>query len=649
MSKISVIIVNYNVAAFLEQCLNSVKNAISEIDAEVFVVDNDSADNSCAMVKQKFPFVKLTQNTDNRGFSKANNQAIKIAQGEYILLLNPDTIIEEGTLFKTIQFMDNHPDAGGLGAKMIDGNGKYLPESKRGIPTPLVAFYKISGLSKLFPHSAKLNQYHLGHLDREKTQIVDVLSGAFMLIRRSVLDKIGLLDEDYFMYGEDIDMSYRITQAGYHNYYFAETTIIHFKGESTRKGSLNYVIMFYRAMYVFAKKQLTPSYSKNFCYLINLAIVMRASLSVLKRIITRLWLPAFDLISLYFALHYFARYYALNWKGSADYFPELLYSIAIPAYCTFWFIVFTIGKCYTKHFNIKAFMQAVFSGSLFIMAIYAFIPENLRFSRALLLFGSLYAGFSLGFFRFLFTQIPFLGLKLDLSRSKKYMVVGTENEIKDLKNTINKTAKIEQNAIHAYEIEKDDTKTIVKKFCQNVNIIKPDQIVFSSQSISSNTIIQCIMNLPTSGITVKIAAPDAIKSMGTFISEDNDNLFILRSSSINSVSNKIKKRAFDITFALICILFFPFMYYIFNFKNRFFTSSISVLKGTATWVSIPNNISFVNSEFIKKRKGIFYIIPDNSIENPNESIIRYINNYTPFFDLGIILNNRKSNLSIYSE
>jgi GT2 family glycosyltransferase len=250
--KLSVVIVNYNVMHFLEQCLNSVRKAVKNIESEVFVVDNNSVDGSVKMVREKFPEVNLIVNPDNRGFSKANNQAIKIAKGEYVLLLNPDTVVEDDTFEKIIKFMDAHEDAGGLGVKMVDGKGKFLPESKRGLPTPAVAFYKIFGLSKLFPKSKIFGQYHLTYLNNDEIHEVDVLSGAFMLIRKPLLDKIGGLDESYFMYGEDIDLSYRITKEGYKNYYFPKTRIIHYKGESTKKSSINYVLVFYQAMIIFA-------------------------------------------------------------------------------------------------------------------------------------------------------------------------------------------------------------------------------------------------------------------------------------------------------------------------------------------------------------------------------------------------------------
>ena len=211
------------------------QNATQDIDAEVFVVDNNSVDGSNEMVRTLFPEVKLIANQDNVGFSTANNQAIKESKGEYILLLNPDTIVPENCFTKLLTYADSKPNLGGCGVHMVDGQGKYLPESKRGLPTPEVALYKMIGLNKVFPKSKKFGKYHLGYLPDDESNEVDVLAGAFMLLRKETLDQVGLLDETFFMYGEDIDLSYRITEGGWKNYYFAETSIIHYKGESTKK------------------------------------------------------------------------------------------------------------------------------------------------------------------------------------------------------------------------------------------------------------------------------------------------------------------------------------------------------------------------------------------------------------------------------
>ncbi len=292
--KLSVIIVNYNVKHFLEQCLHAVLRASEQLETEIFVVDNASVDGSCHMVREKFPTVRLLENKVNAGYSAANNQAIRHASGEYILLLNPDTVVEEDTFTRTLRFMEEHPDAGGLGVKMIDGKGRFLPESKRGLPTPWVAFYKIFGLSKLFPRSKRFGRYHLTYLDENSVSKVDVLCGAFMLLRRETLAKTGLLDEAFFMYGEDIDLSYRIVQQGYTNYYFPESTIIHYKGESTKKDSINYVKVFYNAMIIFAGKHFSSGNARIFTLLIHLAVYFRAFIAIVQRLFRRIYLPLLD-------------------------------------------------------------------------------------------------------------------------------------------------------------------------------------------------------------------------------------------------------------------------------------------------------------------------------------------------------------------
>jgi GT2 family glycosyltransferase len=273
---LSIIIVNYNVKYFLGKCLSSVEKAIAGIDAEVIVIDNASLDGSLEYLRPLFPWVNFIQNGVNTGFAKANNQGLLLASGKYILFLNPDTIIGENSIGDCLYFMDTTAGAGACGVRMIDGSGKYLPESKRGFPSPLIAFYKISGLASVFPRSKKFAQYYLGHLSEFDIHEIDVLPGAFFLTAKTVIQKTGGFDEAFFMYGEDIDLSYRIQQAGFKNYYFPSATIIHFKGESTKKGSLDYIKFFYQAMSIFVKKHFGKTESRWFSFFIHAAIWLRA-------------------------------------------------------------------------------------------------------------------------------------------------------------------------------------------------------------------------------------------------------------------------------------------------------------------------------------------------------------------------------------
>ncbi len=248
--KLSVVILNYNVRYFLQQCLYSVTRAITDIDAEIIVIDNNSQDDSCRMVKELFPTITLIENKENVGFSKANNQAVSIAKGEYVCILNPDTAVAEDTLIKTLAFAENKSNLGAVGVHLFDGTGKFLPESKRNIPTPRVSLEKILG---------KGDSYYALDLSPEETGEVPVLVGAFMVLKKSVYTEIGGFDEDYFMYGEDIDFSYKITQAGYHNYYLGSVKVLHYKGESTQKDA-TYLDRFYGAMKIFYKKHFNQNF-----------------------------------------------------------------------------------------------------------------------------------------------------------------------------------------------------------------------------------------------------------------------------------------------------------------------------------------------------------------------------------------------------
>ncbi len=287
--ELTVVIVNYRVKYLLEQTLRSVEQAMQGMSAEVIVVDNLSGDDSIAFSRERHPQVTYIENQENLGFARANNQAIMQARGEYTLILNPDTIITTRCLQEGIAWMRSHPKCGAIGARMMDGNGVFLPESKRAFPTPWVSFCKIFGLSKLFPLSPLFAKYHLRYLSDQEPQCIDILSGAYMLCRTAVLQQLGGFDEDFFMYGEDIDLSYRIVKAGYENW-FLPTPMVHYKGESTHKDSMRYVRVFYDAMLIFYRKHF-PRFNVIFYPFVKLGVLVRASMAMVKRLIKRL-LPA---------------------------------------------------------------------------------------------------------------------------------------------------------------------------------------------------------------------------------------------------------------------------------------------------------------------------------------------------------------------
>jgi N-acetylglucosaminyl-diphospho-decaprenol L-rhamnosyltransferase len=283
---LSVVIVSYNVKYFLEQCLSSLKKAVEGLSlsggrAEVFIIDNASTDGSPDFLEPLFPNFHFIRNKENKGFAKANNLAIPLCNGEFILFLNPDTILAEDSLEICISFFRDHADAGAVGVRMIDGAGRFLRESKRGFPYPVTSFFKMTGLARLFPRSKIFSSYYMGHLDEDRIEAVEVLSGAFMMVKKNVLNKTGGFDEQFFMYAEDIDLSYRIVKTGFKNYYLPSTTIIHFKGESTQK-DFQYVKMFYSAMQLFMKKHFSDKGFSFRLYMLTLGLRLRQALSFMR-------------------------------------------------------------------------------------------------------------------------------------------------------------------------------------------------------------------------------------------------------------------------------------------------------------------------------------------------------------------------------
>ena len=268
--KLSIVIVNYNVRAYLEECLQSVRKALEGIEGEVWVVDNNSQDDSVETLRRDYPWVRLVANTENMGFARANNLAIRQSQSDYVLLLNPDTVVEEPTLRGVLDFMDAHPEAGGAGVMMHNADGTLAPESRRGLPTPWVAGLKMLGFTK---------RYYMSHLPWDQPGRIDVISGAFCMLRRKALDQVGLLDEDFFMYGEDIDLSYRLLKGGWQNWYLP-FSITHYKGKSTQKTDYRYVHIFYQAMLIFFRKHYSH---QSFFYAIpvKIAIYFRAFIALI--------------------------------------------------------------------------------------------------------------------------------------------------------------------------------------------------------------------------------------------------------------------------------------------------------------------------------------------------------------------------------
>ncbi len=631
--KLSIVIVNYNVCYFLEQALKSVQNAIEHMEAEVFVVDNNSVDGSVEMVREKFPWVHLIANKDNTGFSKANNQAMRIAKGEYILLLNPDTVVEEDTFEKCCAFMDEHPEAGGLGVKMVDGNGIFLPESKRGLPTPWVAFTKISGLASFFPKSEKFGQYHLGYLDDDETHEVEILAGAYMLMRKETLDKVGLLDEDYFMYGEDIDLSWRIVQGGYKNYYFPDTRIIHYKGESTKKSSVNYVFVFYNAMAIFARKHFSPKQAGLFSFLINIAIYMKAGMDIGMNFFRQIFLSLCDAGMMFGGLYFLQDYWESTFKPEASKFPPELITTAFPVYILIWLFANHFSGGNDKPYRLGRILRGVLVGTLVISAMSNFV-DSYRFSKSLIVLGGAWAGFVMLFNRLMVHFRENGNLILGQEREKRLVLVGSPDEAKRVEGLLD-NLQLNLNVlgfVGAGEQESSRKEGFLGTFSQLdevVEIHKADEVVFCSKDISAQKIIGLMMEPRSRSIEFKIVPDDSDYVIGSNSKNRPGDFY-----TINVELNILKqgsmrlKRSLDVALAVFLLLSFPLTCWFVEQKGGLWANSWKVLFGKCSWVGFGDRDDLT---LPKIKKGV---LTTKGTDYPDA---RYAKDYNPWMDLRIIL------------
>lgn len=638
--KLSIVIVNYNVKYFLEQCLYAAINAASKVSSEIIVVDNASVDGSCQMVIEKFPQVALIANTGNVGFSKANNQAIRIAKGEYILLLNPDTVVEEDSFLKTIEFMDRTPDAGGLGVKMIDGKGRFLPESKRGLPTPQVAFWKMFGFASLFPRSKRFGRYHLGYLDNDQIHVVEVLAGAFMLLRRQTLDKVGLLDEDYFMYGEDIDLSYRITLGGYKNYYYPHTTIIHYKGESTKKGSINYVKVFYNAMIIFAKKHFSKGNARQYAILINLAIYFRAILSLIGQLTKAVMLPIADALFIYLGFAFLLPIWE-TYQFERGYYPPEYLQVAVPIYILIWIGCILLNGGYRKTIRFSQIFKGLLWGSVSILVFYSLIDESMRYSRAMLLLGSGWAFVILPAYRYLLYKLPMTGLELHLGKQKRIAVVAAVAESKRISELIaNSGLKIDTVGFVSpdHSIHQQFYLGNIHQLHEIIRINKIDELIFSSGDIPSRDIIRIMLDLSNLNIDYKIAPPESLSIIGSNSITTAGDLYVVQINSIAKKKNKHNKRAFDLIASSLLLTFSPGLIWFVRSKPGYFHSISEVLAGNKSWVGY---CSGTQNHLPPIRQGILSpasIFPETIPEKKKDELnIVYAKDYRMMNDLEIVL------------
>ncbi len=639
--KLSVIIVNYNVKHFLEQCLLSVQKAIAGMQAEVFVVDNASTDDSRSYIEPKFPFVHFTWNAENIGFGKACNQGLKQSTGEYILFLNPDTIVPENCFADCISFLEQQKNAGALGIRMLDGGGKFLHESKRSFPSPLISFYKLSGLTALFPRSKTFSLYHLGYLEEHQNHEIDVMAGAFMLIKKEVLDKTGGFDESFFMYGEDIDLSYRIQQAGYKNYYYGEDSIIHFKGESTKKSSVNYVRMFYMAMSRFVQKHYSSSSAGAFKIFINVAIFLRALLSVVKRFIQRVGLPLLDALIIFLSF-WAARFVWVHYVKPDTTYSDQLLPASFGGFTLLFLLVSYYTGLYEKRFRYLNLWRSTIISLLINLAVYSLLPEHLRFSRGMIVTGSVFSSVALVVWRWILLVTDVLR-KAENEEDVFSLVAGTQNDLDKVNALLKQSGRTTVEGFVSPFAEKHSLGTI--NDIQGVLKSTPakELILCEGKELLFARIITLYEQCGKK-VRLRLHAASSESIVGS--DSKNEAGYVLNSKQYalaQSVNLRLK-RLIDVCTGFLLLLTFPF-HFIFN-KHPFLLlqNSLQVFLGKKTWVGF----SAPHKHLPELKPSVLGVagVPHSETKLNTEGLLLadewYAREYEAFYDLKTILFNYKN-------
>ena len=619
--------------------------ALEGIEHELIVIDNASQDGSPEYLEGRFPFVKFTWNAENKGFAKANNQALQEASGRYIVFLNPDTIVGEETFTVCMNFMELHTDAGAVGVTMVDGGGNFLKESKRAYPSLWTSFFKMAGLSSMFPRSSLFARYHLGHLDHRKNHEVDVLAGAFFMSKKVILEKTGGFDETFFMYGEDIDLSYRIQEMGFKNYYCAETTIIHFKGESTRKGTLNYVRLFYKAMMIFVAKHYHSVTAGIFRLFIGMAIWVRGGVSAIAGFIRKNGLPIVDaaLILLSFAGAKF------TWNHYVK--PEIIYdkrllTIALPAFTLIFLTASYYAGLYDKKQKRGRLIRSTLIAMITLLAIYSLLPESLRFSRAILLLGSLYSFILMSIDRGILRKWNWI--ETEEEEKMGTIIAGTEEEFERAIRLMQLADK-EERVLGRVSIDKDDGHSLtnidhLQLFFRDIPV---REIIFCQGKLSFNRIIHFCKNLPR-GIRMRITAEQSGSIVGSDSSTRSGEFVSGESKYEISIPANIRfKRLIDVLTSILMLAGFPIHLFFVKSPLRLVSNAIDVLMGKKSWIGYcskkDTDARVTEIPYLPKIKtgvigpnGLPARETDETEEALNMLDQLYAHDYTPFQDIFLI-------------
>jgi len=646
---VSIIIVNYNVKEFLKQVLNSIEKATQNLKVETIVVDNDSADGSVEMVRQFFPDVKLYANKENLGFSKANNLGICDAKGKYLFILNPDTILQEDSLVTLIQFLEDNPDAGAVGPRIMNPDGSFARESRRSFPSPSVAFYRIFGLGRLFPKSKIFGRYNLSYIPNDQVCEVDALSGSCMMIRKDALlhafgkeaefgdrpsssarEKFenggggGLFDESFFMYGEDLDWCFRIKAAGWKIFYTPETQIIHYKGESTKRGELRYVKLFYGAMIQFVDKHFEGRHSKIFAAIVSLGIFVRAGQSIVARALQRLKIPFVEFLLATLSIVLVAGLRSLPVTFS---FPRYFYYLVAPLFALS--IVLSIAAINGYSIIGRKKTGSAFVGVgiafLFITSL-SFFAKGIAFSRIVALFGFSLAGVVIAASRWIRSELN------DRNIGKRQAVmIGGRAEALRLDNMLRSNPDPPFDLLGFVDVNQENQASSLSvqtlprlgDLSQLRDIVRMryiDDIVFSADDVSNQKILESMTEVGDLPVDCKILSSGAEHVIGkSFIGTVEPFEEIIGAEErVAEPRNQFLRRMIDIPVGLIAgilhLLLFPLRLLsgkesLFNRMGRISRRSFDLIFGKLTFVGVDEDENISLPEAWGLGGGVIPIVP----------------------------------------
>lgn len=634
---LSVVIVNYNVKEFLTQCLESIYRSQTRFTIEVIVVDNASSDSGQDDILKAFPQVRWIANTENVGFGRANNQGFEAASGTYTLILNPDTVVQEDTFEVCLDYLKTHPEVGGLGIKGIDGAGQFLPESKRGLPTPLTALWKITGLSRIFPKSPTFARYHMGHLDPNTNHKVDILVGCFMMVPSALLAEVGGFDPRYFMYGEDIDLSYELLKSGHENHYISDSQIIHYKGESTKRGSLNYVRMFYQAMIIFAKKQFSGSSALAYTLLIYLGIYLRAGLALLARLTKSAATPVIDVLLLALTLDQLKIYWELNHRFiNGGSYPDTYTYYVQGSYIVFWLLALGLSGVYTRNARPAVVARAMAIATLVIGFFYGLLPEALRFSRALLLLGGLGGIAVLIIWRSLMGLLTGKHFFTRPVQRPRMLYIGSDSGKNTLQRLLAENGIIP--AFFSHETVLEHQTLDLEQLAAKTKLYGINECVVESTALPASSLMR-IMTALGPKTSVK-----SLLSQGPFIVGSNSSLnqgeaYGLGQFNVANGNYRRQKRLLDISLTLLIIVLLPLSMSVAILSGRakglrhWLSNTEKLLQGKATLISYSSDQAEKN-QLPSLPPPIFDIatgIPE--VLNVSQSVSTLVINYAKEADL----------------